>query len=832
MVSYTDPEQAENGHHLQAVGLHRRFSAILITFALVILQDVSDGQTNAQVTKETSTMQDQRLTGRIYDTSDNPFMTTAEKYGDPFPAYFDGVWHLYTLQGGLKTVRHLTSSDLVAWTEHKPAMTGGDIATGTVLRENDVYYMFYTIGQEAIGLVTSDNPWYFDKDDSRTVASPDPDFYPDAKPFRDVFVFRHEEEQLWWMLCEAHTKTGGVQIALLKATELTGPWKPFPPLYTQPANGDKLNQYVSCPQLIEQDGTWYLTYLNNATSYHIASNPAGLWGERKGQYNSDFLTAGSRSGPDGVRHLNWGFFSVRPTPENPTAQPRYGGPLGVGRELVFQKDKTIGVRPLPELVATIREPEHNKEVFPLLNELSGRWTIDAEAQKITSRQSHGGTVLIDVPDDHPDYYFETDVVFGKDRAAVSVTVRSTSVEDSGYRIALRPRDGIFEITEHTGQRRSYLSEVHTFGESANLKIFICDGQREAFVDDRSDLSTRVLKSSHAKIILEAHDKHVSFLSPLLHYFKQKKPSFKLILEEESAVFSVEPNQTRMATCYRDKAGIYHLFADYMTDSTISWNAEIRHYRSPDLRNWEYVETAVAKGEGKDPDAYGAASPHVLATDERIYLFYAGRANPVGGKADVYAGQGQTGYVAGRIMLTSARADEQGAPAEAFKKHEIVLEPDDGWDAMRLDDPCAVLDGQTVHLFFKGFDTNQQLNHVRAGYASARLADMQFTKYTTPVLAVPGGGEMPRVFQLGEQWHLFYHHFGAGGSTWRHHVADNPKHWELANARFFDGHGTDGPRDIMMIYAMNGKLLDPPKMLVTGTENGFNKLWLYRLEENN
>lgn len=758
-------------------------------------------------------------------------MTTPGKYGDPFPAYFDEVWHLYTLQGNLENVRHLTSTNLVQWTEHEPAMSGGGIATGAVLRHRGAYYMFYTIAQGAIGLVTSDNPWHFEKKNSKTVAQPDPDFYPGAKTFRDVWVFFHEQEQLWWMLCEAHTQAGGVQVALHKAKQLEGPWTPLPALYTQPRDGDKLHQFVSCPQIIQHADTWYLTYLSNATCYHIADKPSGPWGERKGQYNSDFLTAGSRSGADGARHLTWGFFSVRPTPENPQARPRYGGPLGVGRELVFGEDKTIGVRPLPELIAALRKPKHNAGLFPLLKELSGAWTFDSPAQKITSGQPRGGAVLIDLPEGHPDYYFESDIEFGDDRAPVSVTVRTTAAQENGYRIALRPADGIFEITEPAGLRRSYLSEPHAFGKKAHLKIFVCDGQLEAFVDGHSDLSTRVLQNSHSKIVLEANERNASFNKPLVHYFKQReRPRFQLVPEEQQAVFSAEPGQTRMATCYRDKQGVYHLFADYMPKSTISWTAEIRHYRSSDLRNWEYVGIAIPRGSGEAPDAYGAASPHVLATDERIYLFYAGRANPVGGNADTYASRDQPGYVAGRILLASARADEHGAPAEDFKKHGVVIEPGADWDAMRLDDPCVVLDDGIVHLFFKGFDTNRNRDHVRAGYAYARLADMKFTKHAAPILTVPGGGEMPRVFRHGGQWRLFYHHFGHGGTCWRHYVADEPTSWRLADARFFDGHPTGGPRDIMMIYGMNGQLLDEPKILVAGTEQGLNKLWLYRLAE--
>jgi len=462
-------------------------------------------------------------TGRVYDTADNPFMVldpknNTLKYGDPFPVYFDGVWHLYTLQSGLGCVRHLTSRDLVTWIEHQPALTGGGIATGVVLRHEGTYYMFYTLGQMGIGLVTSDNPWHFDRKKSKTVAAPDPEFYPGAKPFRDVSVFYHEQEQRWWMLLEAHVKDKGVQVALLKAEQLEGPWKPLPALYTQPRNADKSNRFVSCPQIIRQGDTWYLTYLSHATWYHAAANPSGPWGERKGQYNSDFLTAGSRSASDGRRRLNWGFFSVRPTPENPGARARYGGPLGVGRELVFFDDHTIGVRPLPELVAAIREPANHVALFSHLEQVSGDWRFDAEKQIVSSLGVEGGVAAIDLPDAHPDYYFETNLEFGENVAAASVTVRASDEPDCGYRVAMLPKEGIFEITEPAGQRREYLSEPHQFAGTARLKIFVCDGQLEAFVDGRSDLSTRVLNKSGSKIVLESKGGKASFRNPLLHYF--------------------------------------------------------------------------------------------------------------------------------------------------------------------------------------------------------------------------------------------------------------------------------------------------------------------------
>ena len=77
---------------------------------------------------------DQRRTGYVHDTSINPFIVTGDgkELGDPMPVYWDGVWHLYALSTDFRMVLHFTSTDLVKWVEHKPAMAGKDICAGTV----------------------------------------------------------------------------------------------------------------------------------------------------------------------------------------------------------------------------------------------------------------------------------------------------------------------------------------------------------------------------------------------------------------------------------------------------------------------------------------------------------------------------------------------------------------------------------------------------------------------------------------------------------------------------------------------------------------------------
>lgn len=309
--------------------------------------------------------------------------------------------------------------------------------------------------------------------------------------------------------------------------------------------------------------------------------------------------------------------------------------------------------------------------------------------------------------------------------------------------------------------------------------------------------------------------------------------FQLIADNEKPAFECIPFQPRMASCYQDKNGVYHLFTDYLKKGTSPYNAVIRHYKSKDLYNWEYVNTVAKHAESGAADAKGCSSPHVYATDKKIYLFYGGTPESVDGKMNIYAEKGEAGYMSRSIILSVAKADRNGAPKGSFKKMGVVVAPGDigDWDAMRLDDPCIVAEGDSLHLFYKAFDSNRNLGRVRVGYAKSSINNLKFKKYPSPVLAVPGGGEMPRVFRLKNNWHLFYHHFDKEQCTWQHHTSDDGIHWQLTDPCFFK-QPRSGPSDIMMIYGMNGKLLEQPKMLVAGNENDITKLWVYQLKEKN
>ena len=114
--------------------------------------------------------------------------------------------------------------------------------------------------------------------------------------------------------------------------------------------------------------------------------------------------AASRWAADKNRRLGWGFFTKHSTPERENSG--YGGPLGVGREMVLTDDGTMGVRPLPELVAAIRKPKGNAKLFDCARTLRGDWEVDASKQELRCTDKGGGVLLFDLPGKNPNYYFE------------------------------------------------------------------------------------------------------------------------------------------------------------------------------------------------------------------------------------------------------------------------------------------------------------------------------------------------------------------------------------------------------------------------------------------
>jgi hypothetical protein len=342
--------------------------------------------------------------------------------------------------------------------------------------------------------------------------------------------------------------------------------------------------------------------------------------------------------------------------------------------------------------------------------------------------------------------------------------------------------------------------------------------------------------------------------------------FSFVQVQAAPIFDVSPHHARMTACYRDRKGTYHLFVDFIDaslKSPDSWEAEIRYYRSPDLKAWEFVETAVPRGEfrgtpeNSDPDFVGAASPHVVPIADKLYIFYAGRYRKnIDIPFSALAGPDDPDYLGCGIMLTVAPLDRDGVPAGPFIKQGVVALPFGDWANQRLDDPCAILDGEVVHLYFKG----RTITRGEVAYAWASVDDMRFEVRPDPLFKLQGmGGEAPKVFRHGGKFHMFLHPYDPRGVNapqwtlyaaelgeqapklrppspplWQHLVSDNGLNWTMHDPELWTARKY--PADIDLLYNMDSELADPPYLVSATTGHaakstgGVIKLYLYTIEE--
>lgn len=320
-------------------------------------------------------------------------------------------------------------------------------------------------------------------------------------------------------------------------------------------------------------------------------------------------------------------------------------------------------------------------------------------------------------------------------------------------------------------------------------------------------------------------------------------TYKFKRLKESPIIDRAPHHLRMASAFRDKAGVYHLFADFIDSAqgdSSSWSARLAYFSSPDLENWTDHGIVVDKGqqgptrEEDDFDVYGAASPHVLSADGKVYLVYSGRGflRP-GEESDGRSGPGEPGFLNARIGLCVADADANGAPILPFKKIGAVTQLGETTGRIRHDDPCLALHEGRLWLYFK-IITDQTWDGRKMTRSFADLPALDFSMPKGPILEIPGGFEMPRIFLDNGEWNMFVRPFDPGeNAIWQHYQSPDGDTWNRINAHMLDKTDSTvfgGASDMMLIHGMDGSILDPGLALCSGVGPQKNlNLWLYEFK---
>lgn len=233
------------------------------------------------------------------------------------------------------SIGHAVSRDLQSWdilpdvlfpSEHKTAWDSRTTWTGSILKHDEIWYMFYTGTSEVekgliqrIGLATSDDLITWNKHAENPIMESDPRWYEllDEKiwheqAWRDPWVF--EQDGMFHAFITArvnkgHSKDRGV-IGYARSNDLLN-WEVQAPI-TQPGEF----AYLEVPQLVKINRRWYLLFcvesdkfsesrekrkgveISTGTHYMMADDPFGpysqpqndlLFGDQNGTFYSGKL---------------------------------------------------------------------------------------------------------------------------------------------------------------------------------------------------------------------------------------------------------------------------------------------------------------------------------------------------------------------------------------------------------------------------------------------------------------------------------------------------------------------------------------------------------------
>lgn len=427
------------------------------------------------------------------------FMHDGKPFGDTFPFYKDGIWHLFCMW--MPHIGHFITRDLIHWEKRPNCPFGG--CTGCVVEDRGKYYMFWT-GKQNIRLATSDDLDHWTEDPRNPILVANDKKYSSGY-FRDPYVFFNEEEGLWWMLMGSQYVEKGAPgvptgcVALARSEDLLN-WELSDPLWWP-----GLTPHCDCPQLIRHGGLWYLIYLHHNTRYRVAESLKGPWRRPPiRDVGTPAAAAGSRPETDGERWINWPFAVSHQEPSD-LSRFKYGGPLCVPRQWDFHGDGSITQRVPDEIIRFLHAmPDGGRKPLDEANPILGQWEM-TDGNTARSLDPSGGILkLAGTPDN---FYFEADVTLDNVDMEAHFLMNFQSNRWDCYNISLNPRENLVKLEDAKAWAR--LVEILPVKLEPNrpmkLRVFRSGPILEVFVDDRAVLTHRVHKYSAGDLALELAD---------------------------------------------------------------------------------------------------------------------------------------------------------------------------------------------------------------------------------------------------------------------------------------------------------------------------------------
>lgn len=411
------------------------------------------------------------------------------RFGDPMPVWRDGVFHVFYLKKTPPSEdlvwAHVSSRDLLAWTEHPDLPMRG--CTGCFVVKDGVGYAF-TGNSRADRWVSRDPAMETWERDPTVSVQLDPRWYDLAAGWRDPCVVWIPEENQYWMVATARTAAGAGKpskngcVALATSPDLEQ-WTIHPPLWAPDAF-----TWAECPDLFPLGDRWALVYLHEGTQLRLAASPRGPWPRPAIETLSQGLAAG-RTLSDGRRRLLFGWLYDH----------GWGGEMLVAQELFLHADGTAATRCAAEVVAACRRAPDatgggGGGVF---RPVRGEWRLAADSAAADVAPGRSGLAIW--PDAPGDFYLEALVrVHPEARACIVLRGHDADLENASAAVVMDPARKTVSICDWNLWR----SCVPLSGETFGPHVFRDDGQvfvqvivrgpiAEVFFDERQAISVRV-----------------------------------------------------------------------------------------------------------------------------------------------------------------------------------------------------------------------------------------------------------------------------------------------------------------------------------------------------
>jgi sucrose-6-phosphate hydrolase SacC (GH32 family) len=404
-----------------------------------------------------------------------PKRPTKRTVGDVIPFFWKGEYHVFYLTNPLGNHdvnwEHCSSTDLVNWKEHPPALKpdsddptgseGGCMFTGCVVEKDGVFHAWYTSwnprnpdGREFLSHGTSTDLITWTKHPEHMIA-PDGIHYAAhrMRDFRDPQIFWNADAGEYWMHILANEakpeeRGGGLRFGLLTSKDLVK-WEQKPSVALKDTSGDE------CPDYFRIGDTHYI---HGCRRYYYAD---GI----NGPYRHPELTRTLDCPPikaakrvwDGRRHVWFGGWS--------------GGVMPLPREIHAGPDGLLYMKPVEEVPAAYSNTVLDLARRPKPVGDDTGWRYDGASLKIDARERRSAVAF-----DAPAHCMLDCLVKLTRETGLSVIVGGE------YRMTLTPADGRLSLVG-PGFKGGRACPVDTT-KPVKIQVFAEGPLVECFVNDQ------------------------------------------------------------------------------------------------------------------------------------------------------------------------------------------------------------------------------------------------------------------------------------------------------------------------------------------------------------